>query len=302
MNQSTINQILLVGHPHCGEDYLASVFAAYDYDVPVNAWGKHGTVNWLLAVDPKDLPKIKPPRPPGGFTRPENVDSKYIIHYIGDPFNALPSIIANDTPECYNYRKRILYEKYRINLTDYDPLNAAAISFILWNKMIEEQKPFVVRIEDPIGPVLKYVGWSFDQSKNLLPPDFKKATVNWLDISSDLLQALDNWCFGYGYKELSKSISGAKQSANVSLAKLLNASDSQVVHGPRNRNPHSQQVVHGPRNRNSHPQQQVHEQVENAPNIRPRLVHNVIVQTQQQADVTSRERMRRPGFSVRGKV
>jgi hypothetical protein len=265
-------QILLIGHPRCGATYLAAAFKAYDYDIRRGEPGIHGIVSWALAVDPKQ-------------------NGQQIIHYVRNPLYSLPSIVYADRKDSqnYNYRKRILYTLYHINLDDYSPLDRAAISFILWNKMIDEQKPgFVVRIEDSIVPLLQYLGWKVghhatNESYN------NKATdaVDWSTLRPDLLKTLDKWCFENGYQELCKSIN-----------------EPIVVHRQAPVLPRSQrstQLVLGPRTRNNKPHTPTPLINGDYSNVRPRLVHNVTVQTQAHADVTTRERQRRTGFSVRGK-
>ena len=211
-----------------------------------------------------------------------------------NPLYALPSIVDADRKDSqnYNYRKRMLYTLYHINLDDYSPLDRAAISFILWNKMIEDQKPgLVVHVEDSIVPLLQYLGWKADhlatnESYN------NKATdaVDWSTLRPDLLKALDEWCFENGYQELCKSTVTTIPPYRRAPALPKSQHITQHVLGPRTRNNKPYTPTPTPQAING-----------DQSNIRPRLVHNVTVQTQEGADVTTRERQKRTGFSVRGK-
>jgi hypothetical protein len=208
------NKIIIIGHPRCGSGYMAELFSTFGCNVKHEEWGENGISSWLFAVDPQDLKKLKASYAPYGPTRPEKVNSKYIIHYVRDPFNAIPSIIGEDSfMDSYIYRKRILQKKYGINLDEYSAVDKATVSFLLWNKMIEEQAPAItIRVENATEAVKAYLvkmGLGAKQVRQF--PDKRnnsrpKINVDWTTLRKDLLFAIDRWCRDYGYPELTPRI------------------------------------------------------------------------------------------------
>ncbi len=276
------HQVIIIGHPRCGSAYLATLFSAHAYDVRSEEWGEDGIASWTLAINPKDLQALKAA---GGLRRPVGVENKYIIHHVRDPIQALPDIIEEDQNRAsYDYRKKILLTKYQVNLDDYLPLDRAAISFILWNKMIAEQEPgLVIHVEDAIAPLREHarkLGWNLEKQLKGLPSYTQtKLQVDWSSLRPDLLDVLDAWCLAYKYPNLSESIMENTQVKSVS-----------TVLGPRNRQstPSSVQT-----------KQSTDEPLETDADIKPRLVRNVVVQSQAKIDLTARQRSKLGRFSVR---
>lgn len=289
------NQLLITGHPFVGgEEYLADIFTKYDYNIKIGEWGQNGIVSWELAVDPKDLEPLKASYPPSGVARPSAIDNSHIVHYISDPIYAIPNIMNLDTDDSYNYRKRILHAKYQINLDDYSPIDRVAKSLMLWSKLIDEQQPGIsLRIEDSVAPVLEYTrqkfGWSFENN-DINTKYIKKqdSNIKWDKLNPIILKELDDWCFEYGYIELSKRI------PTVAIVSNQNNAALQPILGPRSRfvKPATIQV-----NRST----VVSMEEPAAPNIRPRVVHNVVVQTQKGVEAKPRVRQR-ARFGVRKRI
>nr|QBK88107.1 MAG: hypothetical protein LCMAC202_04690 [Marseillevirus LCMAC202] len=290
------NQVIIIGHPCCGSSEIAKIFAAFDYDVRYEQWGKHGVASWTLAIDSKDLWDLNAV---GGLRRPFHVENKRLIHHVRNPLQAIPDIIEEDrNKESYDYRKKILQKKYHINLDDYSALNRAAISFILWNQIIAEQEPgLVVHVENAVDPLRQYVreflGWNF--LKKVPEYQLRARIQDWSSLRSDVQSVLDDWCSAYNYPKLSESIG---QSTVISQDDII----SQVLKNTRP-NPVMTNIL-GPRSRipTTIPVQANRTKpLETEAPIRPRLVHKVVVQSQANADVTSRQRARLGIFSVRSK-
>ncbi len=266
MNPAELSeQIIIIGHPCCGSAELAEICTAFGCDVGYSRWEKDGIASLTLVVDGTSL----------------RVENKYLIHHVRNPLQALPDIIEEDqNGDSYDYRKQILQRKYKINLDNYSPLNKAALSFILWNNMIAEQKPgLVVRVEDAAEPLKQYarncLGWNL-KDVNLskygrrVSPQLESFDA-WSSLRSDVRNFLDDWCSKYNYPKLSESITPP--------TKVMTS-----ILGPRNRKPTVIPVLESPGD---------------DINIRPRLVHNVVVPSQATAEVTSRQRARMGVFSVR---
>jgi hypothetical protein len=132
----------LVGHPRCGSGYVSQVFQRLGLLVGHERLGEHGICSWMHAVEDQSLPYAAPVAPIEAF--------KMVIGYVRNPFDAVPSIMLENTrSRSLDFRR---FHIFRLLGTDVakaqDPLERAVRSYLAWTSIVEVQSPTrTLRIE-----------------------------------------------------------------------------------------------------------------------------------------------------------
>lgn len=199
---------LVTGHPRCGTGYMYKLLNAFGYELGHEVIKRDGVSSWLFAV-PNDSIWIKEKRNDFNF--------KYVLHNVRNPYTALNSIAFTETPVKGKVFKKGVYQAYEyrkkyINIPENKPFYIrAAISFLEWNRLIEEQNiaNSFIRVEDGIEMLKDFcdyrrIPYSIDHSK--LPSTNyngrKHDTLNlnhYFDFPNEILESLNNFCLRYGY-------------------------------------------------------------------------------------------------------
>lgn len=166
-NLTTRNvKLVLIGHPRCGSRSLAQYLTTAGLTINHERLGQDGVCSWWLAsrrkagsnsfiIGAKDTKTIIIP--------------ELVCHFIRNPLEAIPSIvIENEFSErnnnSFKHRREIINRKYNVDLANHDPLTAATLSYVYWNKLAEEAMPdLTVRIEKmntDLLPLIHYYGLS----------------------------------------------------------------------------------------------------------------------------------------------
>jgi hypothetical protein len=201
-------QILILGNPRSGTGYMSKLLQELGYDIGHETMGKNGTSNWLYAVN--DVP-------PPSFTWIPGSRNNYkfdiIIHVIRDPSTCIPSIAYTETDFTKDQKKILQYEstQYRTKHTHINPsctnhFEHAALSYIYWNKIIENLKPTIqISLENAVEDLKKYRNiLPFDENKKI---DLERYNVRnhplgeeeLKNLSPILKKELQNYCIKYGY-------------------------------------------------------------------------------------------------------
>ncbi len=209
----TLPRYLFIGHPRCGSGYISKVLECYGLKVGHEFMKKHGIVSWF-AGNFYDDNKISC-RKYTGFVRTHRDNFKKIIHFIRDPYFAIPSIInENKYGESYVYRRDVIKFYYDINLDDLEEPNKSVTSYLYWNDLCLKKSNIdcTIKVENCIDDIKKMLE-EFEYPTNLLqelpPTDYhhrKRDVINYENISDILLKRLDMFCLKYGYKSFSERI------------------------------------------------------------------------------------------------
>ncbi|MDD2725286.1 MAG: glycosyltransferase [Methylovulum sp.] len=159
-------KLVLIGHPRCGSKSLAQYLTSTGLMVDHEGIGKDGICSWWLAARHKPAINAFIHGTAGMKT---TLLPELICHFIRNPLEAIPSItIENEFNERNNIsfkcRREVIKQNYQIDLADYDPLTAATLSYVYWNKLAEKTIPdLTVRIEKmniDLLPLIHYYGLS----------------------------------------------------------------------------------------------------------------------------------------------
>lgn len=230
-------EFLVVGHPRCGTGFMARVLGLLGYQVGHERMERDGTANWVYAVEGET----------GGFPWIEGGRERYhfkrVIHCVRDPWTAIASIAFTET---YRPEMLLLSEEQRELLErstelrrryididmgvegEMDVVEEAIRSFLVWNRLIEQNTPEqVVRIEaveaDLAGLIEQCGSGVVEFKGELSTHQSSKAKLlqglrdlggqvnsrshpkmdreDWLDVSNQLLRELDRFCRRYHYLE-----------------------------------------------------------------------------------------------------
>jgi len=139
--------LLVIGHPRCGSGYLSQLLGALGLDVGHEKMGKSGISSWMFAVvdiSPYALDKYALSRKFSHF--------QFTIHHVRNPRDAIPSIMRENlhSSESYAFRRKHILQRFGMNLDDAtSEIEKAILSYVYWNKIVEESKvDLVVRVED----------------------------------------------------------------------------------------------------------------------------------------------------------
>jgi hypothetical protein len=180
--------------------------------------GKHGISSWMFAVEDDDNPWA---RNPLSASR-KHKHFGHVMHFVRDPRTAIPSIIRENrhSEKSYAFRRRHIIKTYKIDLDDAgSEVEKALLSYIYWNKIIEEQKTdIMVRVEDAEDSTLRFLKAidivANDRSIYSPPPkDVNRQKLyqgklperpclteaDWDDVDEGLKKEANAMCGRYGY-------------------------------------------------------------------------------------------------------
>jgi hypothetical protein len=210
--------LLAVGHPRCGSRYMSELLKVCGLDVGHERMGKHGISSWMFAVEDDDNPWA---RDPLSASR-KHKHFGHVMHFVRDPRTAIPSIIRENrhAEKSYAFRRRHIIKTYKIDLDDAgSEVEKALLSYIYWNKIIEEQKTdIMVRVEDAEDSTLRFLKAidivANDRSIYSPPPkDVNRQKLyqgklperpclteaDWDDVDEGLKKEANAMCGRYGY-------------------------------------------------------------------------------------------------------
>lgn len=221
---------LIIGHPRCGSTFMSKLFIKNNLDVKHEIMGADGTSNWQYAI--KDAKCFY-------WTKGVRLDYQFnkIIHYVRDPFYAIPSIVFTETPRSFSKltEEYIDYvntrapakeleslrskgawvnfsENFRrkyVKFPDTNIFENGAHSFLEWNKIIEHQKPdLIVRVEHAFKDLkeLKVITEDLEDKKVNSRRHNNMKITQWNQISDNTIDLLEKFCLRYGYKSLKKRL------------------------------------------------------------------------------------------------
>jgi hypothetical protein len=213
--------LLVIGHPRCGSGYLSQLLGALGLDVGHEKMGKSGISSWMFAVvdiSPYALDKYALSRKFSHF--------QFTIHHVRNPRDAIPSIMRENlhSSESYAFRRKHILQRFGMNLDDAtSEIEKAILSYVYWNKIVEESKvDLVVRVEDEEealkafliknGLIGKNTEWTNPPKKDVNSNKAYKGVVyekaplaeqDWKSVDIRILHLLNEKCRQYGYQELS---------------------------------------------------------------------------------------------------
>ena len=140
--------LLLVGHPRCGTKYVADLCKAANLEVGHELLECHGISSWMFAVDANPVPFYSNV----GASSRQRLYWDYMVQIVRNPFKAIPSIMVDNehSSESFEYRRHHILAHTGVDLLEFQyPVERAAWSLVLWNRIIARQKPdLTFRIED----------------------------------------------------------------------------------------------------------------------------------------------------------
>lgn len=198
-------RFLFVGHPRCGSGYVSKVLNCYGLQIGHEIMRKHGIVSWF-ATNYYDDTKISC-RKYTGYVRTHNDDFKKIVHYVRDPYTAIPSIMnENKYIDSYIYRRDVIKHYYKIDLDSYNEPDKSVVSFLYWNDLASTQTNLFIRVEnciDDINNFLSEFGYSTKTIEEYPLKNYhhrEREKVNYNNISTKLVEKLELFCIKYGYE------------------------------------------------------------------------------------------------------
>jgi hypothetical protein len=266
--------MILTGHPHSDLEYIVKLCNYYNHPIGYNSNGQYGTANWLYAFTQQDAFYI-------GIrtSRPSDLDPKDLIHVIRNPFYTIPCIV-NDT-DSYSYYtiKKIIYQKFRVNLDDFSIVDRAALSFLLWNKLIENQNPGrIIKIENAkeelkdIFEITITIGEEPQRNTYMIP------IIDWKLLDPTILLTLDNWCVSNSYPTITEQLNppAPPPIPTPTPMNIAYTPGSLIINGPRRRDQNNiSQTFMGPPNVQTvsqSPPENLQDVV-----IRPRIKHEIYI-------------------------
>lgn len=236
----------IIGHARCGSEFISHTFQQFGFDIPHEMIGEDGICSWLMTVN--------------DFNAPWNTENTsyytryhYIIHYIRNPQNAIPSIILENAKvsEAFYFRRNHILRELDFDIAQYKtPLERAIASFLAWNKIAELQVPdLTLQVEDCIDTlhnflIAKSLIRKTDEEVNQIKIDKqvnnsinkfgeKKPEVSTQDyqkISPELKTGLISFCKNYGYdynfliseSNNSNSHNIIKNARKINIAHIIN--------------------------------------------------------------------------------
>ncbi len=187
-------------------------------DVGHERMGQDGISSWMFAVEDEENPFALNSL---AATR-KNKHFGHVIHFVRDPRTAIPSIFRENrhSQRSYEFRRRHILKNYQIDLDDArSEVERALLSYLYWNKLIEEQKPeLVLRVEDAEGSTLRFLKAvnivAKDLSIDLAPPkDINSQKLyqgklpdrpdlseeDWQNVGTSIKREINEMCQRYGY-------------------------------------------------------------------------------------------------------
>ena len=137
----------------CGSKSLSTLLCNSGLDIGHEICKQDGMVSWSLAASKKLSPQGD-----GYFLHGKPANRKALMpnllgHYLRNPMAAIPLIVIENeymgrNNNSFKHRRSIIQRLFNVDINEFDRINAATISYVLWNKIIERYAPdFTVRIE-----------------------------------------------------------------------------------------------------------------------------------------------------------
>ena len=204
---------LIVGHPRSGTGYMSKLFTSMGYQVGHETIGPHGTSCWTFATDSANYLFGAPGPGERGIknTTRKNLDYKYLIHCIRNPFDTINSVYQTEN-NGNSDKFRMIHAKPKIVYKN--DLEKTILSVIRWNEMIEKIGPVAVfKVEDCENQVFNFLTQSGYKpikkesvSKNYNTREKsssnKLSVLDYKNVSKEVLDELDAYCTKYGYKNI----------------------------------------------------------------------------------------------------
>ena len=169
-------KLLLIGHPSCGSKPLSQQLASAGLRIGHEKLGDDGICSWWLTSQRR--PALN------GFSHNTKTAKNILVpellcHFIRDPLAAIPDILAeNETNQrdtaSFKHRRDVIKRKFQVDIANQEPLTAAVLSYVYWNRFAEEANPDVtIRVEKmatDLLPIYTYFGISLTDNNVPLPP------------------------------------------------------------------------------------------------------------------------------------
>jgi len=159
-------KLALIGHPRCGSKSLAKYLTKSGLLTGHERLGEEGICSWWLTSRHK-------PEAHGflyqGKGNKTLVVPELVCQFIRNPIDAIPSILIENEfnqrdNNSFKQRREVIHRLFGEDLAEHDPLAAATLSYVYWNKLAEQAVPdLVVKVEDmadDLVPVIEYFGLS----------------------------------------------------------------------------------------------------------------------------------------------
>jgi GR25 family glycosyltransferase involved in LPS biosynthesis len=202
-------KILCIGNPRSGSAFTANCLKQMGLGIEHESMGADGVSSWMLAVNTDKYPF-------GNVTKINEYYFETVIHYVRNPWDAIPSMILENkySPNNNSYKFRVrhinsilgltLEECMSDSVTPLEELELAIKTFIYWNKICEIKKPTIVfQIENIDG--LKKFNTSnriIDTSPKNVAKKYDKPIITndmYKKVQPELLNELHNFCIKYNY-------------------------------------------------------------------------------------------------------
>jgi hypothetical protein len=190
-------KLVLVGHPRCASRSFALYLKSLGLDVQHEQMGSDGICSWWLAAGYQLRARgfVYGPKEERVLLLPD-----IICHFMRDPLAAIPSIIIENefngrNNNSFRRRSNIIKRHYDVDLAEFDPLSAATLSYIYWNRLAETCCPdLTLKIEtvtQDIQLLARYYQLAFNDSVPIANTTANKFGISdKLEVNADALLAL----------------------------------------------------------------------------------------------------------------
>jgi hypothetical protein len=151
-------KLVLIGSPCSGSKSVAQYLTHTGLQIGHNTIAEDGICSWRL--NSRHKPALNSFAHASNLLRPE-----ILCHFVRNPLEAIAAIVIENefnqrVNNSFNYRRDVIKRRFAIDLADYEPLTAATLSYIYWNKLAEKANPdLTIRIEkmnSDLLPVIRY--------------------------------------------------------------------------------------------------------------------------------------------------
>lgn len=267
-------KLLVTGAPRNGSTFLTMCLNLLGIDTQRHEWGRQAQVSW------KNL---------------EVSDDCLVIHLLRNPFHAIPQLIQDNTKLTnYSHRQQVILDQFGIDINKYSELDNAALTFFLWNSLIEKKfadKLITLQVEKAhthLRNTLTKLGY-ISSSRRLESYDKPPTIIDgWAKVDPEIMKILDGWCAKNGYPTVTEQYKSYQREASHK-----NSAIRPAVYAPRHRELPSPQTTMGRVTKNTVPSEKRNEVV-----ISPRFKH-VVIKASGSTYMTPREALRKKTFSIK---
>ena len=203
----------VVGHPRCASGYMATLFSACGVEIGHEIMLRDGIASWMHVVADRQIPY--------GDNATESVDFDHTVLCVRNPFDAIPSIILENSIEASFYFRRLhILRATGDNIAGYETAIArATASFLHWHDMAMELRPSVTfKVEEAETAVREWLarwhpGGNFAEreatgvigynstrmAKRFLIQKPELSEADWLDMPQKLIDGLLKFSSTYNY-------------------------------------------------------------------------------------------------------